>query len=781
MMWEQSVRRKAAGRMTEFLGRLLDARDNAVNNWLRHHPYLVLYVAGLLGIVGAGTVAFRQIGGAAFFSWDSASQIAFANEALRDGLPLTLGPSFSQSLGNIGYPIDYWLLPESLLSSRGGAIDPVLFYLTAALLFFTCAFAMGALFRCGPWLSVAAASAFSLLTLPYSAPVVLTEVFWWHAPFMIPTVYMTFALLASFYLIGRLKAWPNVLSVAAFVLAVFWVAVGYPKYSAVIFVGAAVFCLIFVLGAEKFREAFWKLGAGALAGAAFLASGCWTYLKSVYGYTANFIFNPTLETGGGIDIQGVLRALFLDPSTWISSIGPNLVWVKYYTGYWLAGGALFGAVWALASPLWPRPVKLLAAGVLTIFPFSFITIYASIHPTQVYYLLFLMAFLPLADLGARLRFRAMKRVEGAAGRRSGWLYAYLRAPLIGPAAVAAVVFATGLALPGPVRPAGYPYPPAADGLAALLKREIRFAQGDTFRGRYVNLLLTQPIDRGKLPPASNSTAMALAMVGLDLAATQKNDLTYAGLRYHDVPVTVEYNRMNTPLSVMFHNFLLVRDGDPERLDYRTITRFDPRLLGLIGVRYVLSADSPGPAGARVAVADPLPERPDVALYEIIQTNTGQYSPVKLQLIANFGDALVRLADAGFDPRQTALVHEEVPAGSLVAAEAVTVRRIRNGLQVSARSRGMSYVVLPFEFSRCFQIEATKGAAPILVNRTNLILTGVLFEREAQFNLRFSFGPFGNPACRLQDLQDTRNLDLSYDRVKALHEGYKTRLLFGGLY
>jgi hypothetical protein len=775
------ARHKTTSRMSRFLGRLLETRDNAVNDWVRRHPYFVLYIAGLSGILGAGAVAFRQIGGAAFFSWDSASQIAFANEALRDGRPLTLGPSFSQSLGNIGYPIDYWLLPETLLSFRNGAIDPVLFYLTAAFLFFTCAFAMGALFRCGPWLSVGAASAFTLLTLPYSAPVVLTEVFWWHAPFMIPTVYMTFALLAPFYLIGRLKAWANSLPVAAFALAVFWVAVGYPKYSAVIFVGAAVFSLIFVLGAESVGEVLWKLGGGAFALAAFLGSGAWAFLRGVYGYTANFIFNPTLEAGGGIDASGALRALFLDPSTWIPSIGANLVWVKYYTGYWLAGGALFGAVWALAFPLWPRPVKLLAIGVLVIFPFSFITIYASIHPTQVYYLLFLMALLPLADLGARIGVRALKSGEGASGWRSGRLGACLQLPLVGSAAAAAVVFAAGLALPGPVRPAGYPYPPAADGLAALLKRDIGFAQGNTFRGRYVNLLLTQPIDQGKLPPASNSTAMALAMAGLDLAATQKNDLTYAGLRYHDVPVTVEYNRMNTPLAVMFYNFLLVRDGDPERLDYRTVTRFDPRLLGLIGVRYVLSANISAPAGARVAATDPLPERPNVALHEIIQTNTGQYSPLNLQLVTDFGDALVRLADANFDPRQTALVHEEVPAGSLVAADAVTVRRIRNGLQVSARSRGVSYIVLPFEFSRCFEIEAAKGAAPILVNRADLILTGVLFEREARFDLRFTFSPFGNTACRLRDLQDTQKLNLSYDRVKTLHQGYKTRLLFGGLY
>ncbi len=40
--------------------------------------------------------------------------------------------------------------------------------------------------------------------------------------------------------------------------------------------------------------------------------------------------------------------------------------------------------------------------------------------------------------------------------------------------------------------------------------------------------------------------------------------------------------MSTPMSALFHNFLLADAGQHERIDYRTITHFDRRIFQLLG-------------------------------------------------------------------------------------------------------------------------------------------------------------------------------------------------------
>ena len=714
-----------------------------------------------------------------FFSWDSASYIAFANETLTNGAPLHLGPSYNQSLGNITHPIDFWLLPEALLSYWNGKIDPVVFYLVVAALFYSCAFIMAAMFGFGRWVALIAASLFPLLTLPYSSPVLFTEWFWWHAPFMIPTIYMAFALLTLYYLVGRLRTYWNVVPVVLLAIAVIWTAAGYPKLSAIMFIGAAVFCLIFTVAAQSWREVAWKLGGSLAVLLVFLVSGPWEFMRGVYGNTGNFFFydasvyEDTLSEAGGVNWSGLLLTLFHHPRIWFAAIVPNLVWVKYHMGYTLPALAMVGAVWTIASPLWPRPAKLLAVGMLVTFPFAFISIYASVYPAQVYHLLFTLALVPAADIGLRSPswlVRLVDRLPRLVKSNS------TAAGLIG---VALAVILASLFMQKVV-PGGYPYAPKILPVVELLQKEIGFSRNMEFHGRYVSVLLGEHLDRKEFAPISNTTAMAVAVSGGNLAATEGNDMTFSSLRGLDIPVTIEYNRMTTPLSAVFHNILLVRQGDTDRIDYRTITKFNPRLLGLIGVRYVLSAKAPIEGDVRVAIDLPLLSRPDVKLYEIVDSNSGQYSPTTLRLVPDVAESIRALSSPDFDPRRHALVHRPHADRPLVAADAVTIRRIGNGLRIEARSTGRSFVVLPFEFSRCLVVRPVEGKAPESVERADLVLTGVLFERETAFDLNFVFGPFSNQGCRLMDLADARTMNLGRRAIDDLRVQFPQKLVFDGM-
>ena len=734
---------------------------------------LSFYFSGLLSILVAGYIAFGQLGGGVFFSWDSSSYIAFANESIANGMPFHLGPSYNQSLGNMTHPIDFWLLPEAVLSFQNGKIDPRMFYLITAVLFYSCAFIMALVFGLGQWIAIISANIFTLLTLPYSSPVVLTEFYWWHAPFMIPTVYMAFGLLITYYFLGRLRGAWNVVPVMLFSLATIWTIAGYPKLAVTIFLGVAIFCLVFTVAIERKRELLWKIIGVIVAGIAIIFTGPWKFITGVYGYTGQSLFRlEMVEIGGSMNWSALLEGIFHSPNIWIAAIPPNLVWVKYHIGYTLTILALIGAVWALVSPRWPRPTKLLAVGILLLFPYSFISIYASVYPAQVLYILFAFALVPIADsvMAKRWSLASLKIVPNSLKINSDWL---------GIAIVVIVSLYIGLTM-SRVIPGGYPYPGKDTVASEYLKNNIGFSLGSVFRGRYVNMLLTEQLDNGEALPISNTTAYAIAVAGARMAAKEGNDLIFANLRESDIPVTVEYNRMTNPLSTLFHNILLVREGDRDRIDYRTITHFDSELLGLLGVRYVmLKREQPEISGVKIAMEQPVPSRHEVVMYELQNYNTGQYSPTTLQFSENILETFDILSSKSFNPRKQAIIHEKIEVKNLLTANNVEITRVRNGLHIKAKSDGLSFIVLPFEFSHCLVFTSATNMMPKSVTRSDLFLTGVLFDKETEFNMNFTFGPFSNQNCRLKDLSDIKALGINSESIKLLRDKHPSKLIFDG--
>ena len=553
-----------------------------------------------------------------------------------------------------------------------------------------------------------------------------------------------------------------------FPLAVIWTIAGFPKFAAVHLMGAGLFCAVFTLACRTWGELAWKLGAGVLAIAAVTLSGAWNFLAGVYGYTSNSVFaQSALTETSQLDWRGALSIFFHPPSVWHQLIPGNLVWVKHLLGYTLPALAIFGAALALFSSAWPRPVKVLAIGILLLFPFSFLSIYGGIYPSQVNYFLFAFALLPFVHF---LRWFE-PRWASMLAQLKPMLKVDRRFLALGAAALAVFVVGVGMRRI-PIR---YHYPPARPPIVDFLRQQLAFPAAATFKGRYVNLL---PMEIA-VPPFRATTASALVQANAVLANENGNDLTFSGLMNYDVPVTLEYNRMSSPLSVVFHNFLLVEKGEVDRVDYRMITSFAPRILGLIGVRYVLSQTTSPRENVSPAMAQPLATRPQANLWEITNGNRGLYSPTALRFAGDVETALQALSSGTFDPQREAVIHREVASTTLVPATDVTIRRVRNGLQVDAHSPGRSFILLPFEFSRCYVIRPLNGKAPHSVERADLILTGVTFERETSFVMEFVFGPFRNSQCRSEDLADTRALDLNVRTLERLRTQYPGKLQLSG--
>ena len=92
-------------------------------------------------------------------------------------------------------------------------------------------------------------------------------------------------------------------------------------------------------------------------------------------------------------------------------------------------------------------------------------------------------------------------------------------------------------------------------------------------------------------------------------------------------------------------------------------------------------------------------------------------------------------------------------------------------RLRASSAGRSILLLPVEFSRCLDISDAAGGTPRLFG-ADLLLTGVLFERQLDARISFHTGPFRNSRCRLDDLADSNSM--------AMSNAFKDRPGFGAL-
>jgi hypothetical protein len=148
---------------------------------------------------------------------------------------------------------------------------------------------------------------------------------------------------------------------------------------------------------------------------------------------------------------------------------------------------------------------------------------------------------------------------------------------------------------------------------------------------------------------------------------------------------------------------------------------------------------------------------DLYLYEFDGVNLGQFSPTETKLAADANQTLTYLADAALALDRTVVVHEPIP-NPLTPAKLELFTVGRDHYRLQATSEGRSILLLPFEFSRCLKITDAAGGTPRLF-RADLLLTGVLFERELDARISFHTGPFLNSRCRLDDLADSNRIGM----------------------
>jgi hypothetical protein len=228
---------------------------------------------------------------------------------------------------------------------------------------------------------------------------------------------------------------------------------------------------------------------------------------------------------------------------------------------------------------------------------------------------------------------------------------------------------------------------------------------------------------------------------------------------------MQYGPTITPALYAFVTRLLAEPGDTQQRSALVLRRIEPRILALVGVKYVIT-DRSFEGDATLRLTMPVDAQRHLHVYEIRDVNLGSYSPMKVSVEPDATAILKRIAQPEFDGRREVVMGSALPA-DLVAAR--TVRLVFEGtaLRVEADSDGQSLLVLPLEYSRCLQALILRGQPPTLL-RVNLVQTGFLFHGAVDVRLRLLNGPIVDSSCRLRDRFDLDALKIGDTPPTVLH-------------
>jgi hypothetical protein len=247
--------------------------------------------------------------------------------------------------------------------------------------------------------------------------------------------------------------------------------------------------------------------------------------------------------------------------------------------------------------------------------------------------------------------------------------------------------------------------------------------------------------------------------------------------------------VSQPLYV-FAKEVFSRPGDTMQSFEINLHRLDIKAMQALGIRFLLTDAELRDRRLRLLVEHQVdssitPPRPEAAsyarqgkslltgpaaklrLYEVTGANTASFSPTRATHLTTARAHIDRLRAVDFSPANEVLVTEAIDQ-PLVHADHSKLLAYPGRFRVIARSQGASIVLLPVQFSRCLSLErppAEGRTMPRLI-RANLIQSAVLFEGELDAVLSFAFAPGPDRTCRVRDVADLENLDLSSWRLSA---------------
>ena len=287
-----------------------------------------------------------------------------------------------------------------------------------------------------------------------------------------------------------------------------------------------------------------------------------------------------------------------------------------------------------------------------------------------------------------------------------------------------------------------------------LEERIALAPGKEFAG-YVALYLgaDDGFVRKRYPIANGAMTHEIYVQARDMMSTRfGNMFQLTDLWNSGIPTLEDYGQWLTKQMFMFNSDLLARPGDvvdPTGVATH-VYRFVPELLAKLGVRYIISDGTLNSPLVTEVARETGKEETTVRLYELQNANLGNLSPTKVVTAQSYDDAVSDLRE--FPDAAILLGSTSLPA-DLVSAHQARLTIIKGGYHITAESAGTSLLVLPVQFSHCWELVGEPGGKAGLF-RANIVQTAIYFQGKIDADLRFGFG-VTNSSCRKRDGSDMR--------------------------
>ena len=233
-------------------------------------------------------------------------------------------------------------------------------------------------------------------------------------------------------------------------------------------------------------------------------------------------------------------------------------------------------------------------------------------------------------------------------------------------------------------------------------------------------------------------------------ATFQNQYLYQ----HGIPVLDEYSHGETGQFAKFAKYFFMDKSDQMVRNFIPYRIFDPRILKLIGVKFVFSDTE---ISGQTSVATGGFREPKFT-YRLENPNVGNYSPTTILQAKTYEESFNLMSNSNFDPINEAVFTNETYFNeTLVPTTESKLTVSRGALNLKATSTGMSLLILPIEYSNCLSFHS-ESASQFAIKRVNGILVGLVFNRVIDVNVKYRLGYSPIGSCRIDDLYDFKLLN-----------------------
>jgi hypothetical protein len=225
-----------------------------------------------------------------------------------------------------------------------------------------------------------------------------------------------------------------------------------------------------------------------------------------------------------------------------------------------------------------------------------------------------------------------------------------------------------------------------------------------------------------------------------------NDYRKADLWINKIPTLTEYNPLISPRAHFLLSKSFTKIGDKQLRNMIVFRNINIKLLRLYGIKYFITD--------KLVYNDPVAvdiyENKKVFLYKISNYNQKGYSPTNILYYNDIYEGFDKLQNPDFDPKTTVLLHNSIKIDNLTNVDTSSIEIKNNYYKIYAKSKNISIIVLPIEFSNCFLNKEILINKNIKLFPVDIGLIGILFNKTLDLNLEYKNGPFINQKCRCED-------------------------------